>query len=98
MRATQKKRMSCPVSITCVGKNLARSAASSLGHPRVENGQRPEENQVSSTSSSWYSTTCSPCAALAFAVASASLRATTYVGEEPFPVPLRAASNAAWLS
>mmetsp|Transcript_8973 Transcript_8973/g.40766 ORF Transcript_8973/g.40766 Transcript_8973/m.40766 type:complete len:212 (+) Transcript_8973:2239-2874(+) len=77
MRATQKKRMSCPVSITCVGKNLAMSSASSSGHPSVENGQSPEENQVSKTSSSWYSTTCSPCADLACSVASASFLATT---------------------
>ena len=60
IRATQKNRMSCPVSMTCVGKNFLKSAASSSGHPNVLNGQRPLENHVSRTSSSWYSTTFAP--------------------------------------
>mmetsp|Transcript_16626 Transcript_16626/g.55880 ORF Transcript_16626/g.55880 Transcript_16626/m.55880 type:complete len:268 (+) Transcript_16626:969-1772(+) len=53
MRATQKKRMSWPVSRRVVGCHPAfMSRASSSGHPRHEKGKRPEENHVSSTSSS----------------------------------------------
>src|SRR3989442_14049152 len=52
MRATQKKRMSNPVTSTEVGK-YARSSGVSSGHPIVEKGHRPEENHVSSTSGSW---------------------------------------------
>ncbi|CAB4543866.1 unannotated protein [freshwater metagenome] len=52
IRATQKKRMSYPVTKTLVGKNFARSSVLS-GQPKVENGHKPEENQVSRTSGSW---------------------------------------------
>mmetsp|Transcript_20475 Transcript_20475/g.38934 ORF Transcript_20475/g.38934 Transcript_20475/m.38934 type:complete len:334 (-) Transcript_20475:592-1593(-) len=51
MRATQKKRMSCPVSSSAPGKKSSRSGVCS-GHPMVEKGNRPEENHVSSTSGS----------------------------------------------
>src|SRR4051794_124029 len=52
IRATQKKMMSCPVSITEVGYHVSSSLVFS-GQPRVENGHSPELNQVSSTSGSW---------------------------------------------
>ena len=51
IRATQKKMMSKPVTSVEVGKYL-RSASVSSGQPSVPMGQRPEENQVSSTSGS----------------------------------------------
>jgi hypothetical protein len=51
--ATQKKRISCPVSRIEFGKNCLKSKLSVLGHPRIENGNNPELNQVSNTSSSW---------------------------------------------
>ena len=50
IRATQKNRISHPVSRIVLGKNALRSNVYSLGHPRVENGNRPEENHVSRTS------------------------------------------------
>src|SRR3990172_2878523 len=49
MRATQRKMMSYPVSITDVGYQYFSSFVS-RGHPSVENGHNPEENHVSSTS------------------------------------------------
>ena len=52
--ATQKKMISKPVTSTEVGWNVFSSAVSS-GQPKVENDHRAEENQVSSTSSSWRS-------------------------------------------
>lgn len=52
MRATQKKRISTPVSSAVLGKKAARSGLWATGQPRAENGRRAEENQVSSTSSS----------------------------------------------
>ncbi|CAB4763879.1 unannotated protein [freshwater metagenome] len=51
IRATQKNRMSYPVTKTLVGKNFAKSSVLS-GQPSVEKGQSPEENQVSKTSGS----------------------------------------------
>src|ERR1043166_6740463 len=54
MRATQKNKMSKPVMSRLGGENLARSGVWS-GQPRVEKGQRPLLNQVSSTSVSWRS-------------------------------------------
>ena len=51
MRATQKKMMSYPVTMTLVGYQYFSSGVSS-GHPMVENGHSAEENQVSRTSSS----------------------------------------------
>ena len=54
MRATQKKMMSKPVTSTEVGYQV-RSSAVSSGQPSVENGHRPDENHVSSTSGSWRS-------------------------------------------
>ena len=50
--ATQKKIISPPVSKRSPGKNALKSGFSLAGHPRVENGKRPDENQVSRTSSS----------------------------------------------
>ncbi len=65
--ATQKKRISnlkndllklffiflpWPVSKIEFGKNAFISGCYSFGHPIVENGNRPDENQVSNTSSS----------------------------------------------
>src|SRR5690606_36160069 len=52
IRATQKKMMSYPVTRMSVGKKYLRSSVSS-GQPMVEKGQSADENQVSSTSSSW---------------------------------------------
>src|SRR3712207_6407326 len=51
IRATQKNRISQPVSSTDVGKSV-RISSVSLGQPSVLNGQRPELNQVSRLSSS----------------------------------------------
>jgi hypothetical protein len=51
IRATQKNRMSCPVTSTEVGKYFCSSGVGS-GQPSVPIGQRPEENQVSRTSGS----------------------------------------------
>ena len=51
MRATQKNRMSKPVTSTEVGYQRRRSLVSS-GQPMVEKGHRADENHVSSTSSS----------------------------------------------
>mmetsp|Transcript_6434 Transcript_6434/g.15752 ORF Transcript_6434/g.15752 Transcript_6434/m.15752 type:complete len:205 (+) Transcript_6434:177-791(+) len=84
MRATQKKRMSCPVSSRVVGCHPAfMSGALKSGQPRGENGKRPDENHVSSTSSSWKSSTAplarpgaSASSSSALARASSTLRAT----------------------
>ena len=54
MRATQKNRMSKPVTRTLVGNHF-RSSLVSSGQPMVEKGHSAEENQVSRTSSSWCS-------------------------------------------
>jgi hypothetical protein len=43
-----------------VGRVEARQVGRLLGQPRVENGQSAEENQVSSTSSSWRSGSSRP--------------------------------------
>src|SRR6202162_3418064 len=51
IRATQKKRMSYPVSRTDVGYQYLRPGVCS-GQPSVENGQSPDENHVSRTSGS----------------------------------------------
>ena len=51
MRATQKKRISRPVSSKLPGKNPRKSGVSS-GQPSTEKGKRPLLNHVSSTSSS----------------------------------------------
>lgn len=51
IRATQKKRISYPVSRTDPGKKFYRSAVFS-GHPKELNGNRPELNHVSVTSGS----------------------------------------------
>ena len=56
--ATQKKRMSIPVSSRVVGKKALRSSLSTSGQPNTEKGNSPELNQVSSTSSSWARHTC----------------------------------------
>ena len=79
MRATQKKRMSCPVSSSVVGCHAARSALDSSGQPSVEKGKRPDENHVSSTSSSCVSVSepgAQPYSASAAARASSSELAT----------------------
>jgi hypothetical protein len=52
IRATQKKRMSQPVSSMLVGKNFLKSSLSVLGQPRMAMGHRPELNQVSRQSGS----------------------------------------------
>src|SRR5262249_14113523 len=52
MRATKKKMRSKPVTSTEVGYQV-RSSGVPSGQPRVENGQSPDENQVSRTSGSW---------------------------------------------
>lgn len=49
--ATQKNKISCPVSRRCPGKKLSKSFVS-YGQPNRENGHIAEENQVSKTSSS----------------------------------------------
>ncbi len=54
IRATQKKMMSKPVTKTLVGWKVLSSGVCA-GQPRVEKVHSPEENQVSSTSSSWRS-------------------------------------------
>ncbi|SVK46727.1 Uncharacterised protein [Acinetobacter baumannii] len=59
MRAIQKKMMSKPLTITLVGWKVF-SASVCSGQPKVEKVHRPDENQVSSTSSSWVSTTSAP--------------------------------------
>ncbi len=52
IRATQKKMMSYPVTISVVGYQYFRSSEFRSGQPSVEKGQSAEENHVSSTSSS----------------------------------------------
>lgn len=52
IRATQKNRISLPVSNTELGKKASKSFDSQLGHSKAEKGSNPEENHVSSTSSS----------------------------------------------
>ena len=73
MRATQKNIMSKPVTRTLVGYQVFKASVCS-GQPSVENGQRPEENHVSSTSSSCDSGRSA--ASLYFLRASSSLSAT----------------------
>ncbi len=76
MRATQKKMMSKPVTSTDDGRNVRNSRVSS-GQPSVEWHQSADENQVSSTSSSWANDAGSrPSFATACSRAAASLRAT----------------------
>ncbi len=53
MRATQKNNISYPGFMTLVGWKFFRSGAFKFGQPSVEKVQSPEENQVSSVSSSW---------------------------------------------
>jgi hypothetical protein len=53
MRATQKNRMSWPVSRRLPGKCRSKSAVL-RGHPSAANGKSDDENHVSRTSSSWY--------------------------------------------
>jgi len=53
--ATQKNNISCPVSKTVLGKKALKSSVSSFGHPKGENGNKADENQVSNTSSSYLS-------------------------------------------
>ena len=87
IRATQKKRMSCPVSSSVVGCHACRSAAFSSGHPSVENGKRPEENHVSRTSSSCTTDTSDGahlCASAAIATAASADAATTGGLSTPF--------------
>ena len=53
IRATQKNSISWPVSIKDKGKCFLKSAESDdVGHLKLENGRREDENQVSKTSSS----------------------------------------------
>ena len=62
--ATQKNMMSKPVTSTSVGWNLSKNSLS-LGQPSVEKVHSADENQVSSTSSSWRSAIPSPRLCLA---------------------------------
>src|SRR5258706_14906457 len=72
MRTTQKKMISKPVISTDEGRKVRNSGVSS-GQPSVEWHQSAEENQVSSTSSSWRS---APAGLPALRPASSALRAT----------------------
>lgn len=51
--------MSQPVSKIVFGKNALKSGFSVSGQPKVENGNNPDENHVSSTSSSYVNFICS---------------------------------------
>ena len=51
--ATQKNRISWPVSKIEFGKNYLKSLCYLFGHFRGEKGKSPELNQVSNTSGSW---------------------------------------------
>ena len=51
--ATQKNKMSAPVSNMVLGKKAYKSIFFSFGHPNTENGSKAEENHVSKTSSSY---------------------------------------------
>ena len=76
IRATQKKMMSKPVTSTDDGRNV-RSSQVSSGQPSVEWHHSADENQVSSTSSSWANDAGSrPSFVRAATRAAASLRAT----------------------
>ena len=59
IRATQKNRMSHPVSSMVEGKNAFRSSADTSGQPRPDMGNNPELNQVSRTSESCSTSTWS---------------------------------------
>lgn len=62
------------------GKNALKSGFSVSGHPNVENGNNPDENQVSSTSSSYVNLIYSAGTLyfnLAFSKASSGVLATT---------------------
>jgi hypothetical protein len=50
--ATQKNKISAPVSRMVFGKKAFKSKLSMFGHPKAEKGNKAEENQVSNTSSS----------------------------------------------
>jgi hypothetical protein len=50
--ATQKNKISAPVSRMVFGKKAFKSKLSMFGHPKAEKGNKAEENQVSKTSSS----------------------------------------------
>ena len=52
--ATQKNKISHPVSKIVFGKNAAKSGCYSSGHPNVLKGNNPLLNQVSNTSSSYF--------------------------------------------
>mmetsp|Transcript_29874 Transcript_29874/g.114682 ORF Transcript_29874/g.114682 Transcript_29874/m.114682 type:complete len:231 (-) Transcript_29874:1252-1944(-) len=83
--ATQKNKMSWPVSNRVVGKKPSRSFVSS-GQPKTEKGKSPEENQVSNTSSSCSkvsSAASTPSFSAARFLASASSRPTIH-SLEPF--------------
>ncbi len=54
MRATQRKMISPPVIMVWDGYQQ-RNSAVSWGQPRIEKGHKPLENQVSSVSESWVS-------------------------------------------
>ncbi|MNJ55337.1 hypothetical protein D3C77_508220 [compost metagenome] len=73
IRATQKKMISKPVTSTSVEWKVLRNSVC-CGQPRVEKVHRPELNQVSRTSLSWFRTTSAP--RLCLARTSSSLRPT----------------------
>ena len=51
--ATQKNKISTPVSKILFGKKALKSGFSSFGQPNTENGNKAELNQVSKTSGSY---------------------------------------------
>lgn len=80
--ATQKNRMSCPVYKMLFGKNCLKSGWVSSGQLKTENGKRPELNQVSRTSSSWWrviSSSLRPVSLIALSIASLPSLPTTHV-------------------
>ncbi len=85
MRTTQKKMMSKPVTTTEVGRNMRNSRVCS-GQPSVEWLHSADENQVSSTPSSWVSALAG---LFIFAAASAALRATTTLPASSYHAGMR---------
>jgi hypothetical protein len=85
--ATQKKRMSLPVSSKELGKREELDFYS-FGQLRVLKGRREEENHVSSTSGSLVIFTSSPYFSFDFLIASSSVQATIH--DSSFPSTLYA--------
>ena len=85
IRTTQKKMMSKPVISTELGRNAFSSGVSS-GQPSVEWHHSADENQVSSTSSSWRKALAGLPALRA---ASSTLRATTTLPASSYHAGMR---------